>query len=209
MSVNILEHPVAQDALLRLRDKHLSDRDFRREIQRVGSVLAIAATEHLELIDVPVVTPLAPTTGKGIRYRHTLTPITRAGNGFLDAFLPFLPEALVWHVNVARDEETHMPIFHGSKIPTRVPDEDYTHFVLDLMLATCGSAILAIQQLKKAGAQRIVFVGLIAAQESVERMQREHPDVEIILVAVDPILNEKKYIVPGLGDAGDRQYPTV
>ncbi|MBI2474882.1 uracil phosphoribosyltransferase [Candidatus Uhrbacteria bacterium] len=208
MGITILDHPIAKDALARLRDKSTLPVDFRREICRLSSLLAFETTRHLNTIDTSVETPLATSPAKIIARRHALVPIMRAGDGMLETFRILLPNALVWHMYVSRDEETFEPHCHGSKVPKRIPPDIGTCFLLDPMLATGGSASFAISHLKNAGAKNIIMVGVLGAPEGAAKLEHNHPDVPIILAAMDLRLNEKAYIVPGLGDAGDRQYPT-
>ncbi len=206
----VLSHPIAQHVMVALRKKKgRTNENFRRDMHRIGLMLAVEATKDLKTKSVKVETPLGIATGSRLRSRQALVSITRAGNGLLDAFLQFLPEAYVWHVSVSRNEETFKPDFHGSKIPERVPRNLDVSYVLDPMLATAGTACLTIQLLKDAGAKKIVYVGVLGANEGVARLSAEHPDVEIFLVAIDEKLTQNKFIDPGLGDAGDLQYPTV
>ena len=208
MSVSILNHPVAKDALAKMRDKSTPSVDFRSEMGRLSSLLAFEATSHLTTIETMVSTPLSISKAEMIAKRHALIPIMRAGDGMLEAFHRLLPFALIWHTYVSRDEETFLPHCHGSKVPKRIPPDIGTCFLLDPMLATGGSASFAISHLKEAGAKSIIMVGVLGAPEGVARLEHDHPDVHIILSAIDACLNERAYIVPGLGDAGDRQYPT-
>jgi len=207
MSLQVLDHPVAKDALSRLRDKSTLPVDFRREICRLSSLLAFEATRYLTTIETMVSTPLSISKAEIIAKRHAIVPIMRAGDGMLETFRILLPNALIWHMYVSRDEETFQPHCHGSKVPKHVPPDLGTCFLLDPMLATGGSASFAISHLKNAGAKHIVLVGVVGAPEGAAKLERDHPDVSIFLGAMDSCLNEKAYIVPGLGDAGDRQYP--
>ena len=209
MGIMILDHPVAKDALSKLRDKSTPPVDFRREMCRLSSLLAFEATRHLNTIETSVETPLAISSTQIIAKRHALVPIMRAGDGMLETFHTLLPNALIWHMYVSRNEETFEPHCHGSKVPKRIPLDIGTCFLLDPMLATGGSASFAISHLKNAGAKHILMVGVLGAPEGADRLEHDHPDVHIILAAMDLCLNEKAYIVPGLGDAGDRQYPVV
>lgn len=209
MYVRVLEHVIALDALTRLRDKNLNPSDFRKETCRIGFILAAEVTQNLAIDVHEVETPLKRTKGIRLRYRHALISITRAGNGLLEPFLTILPDAYVWHVSISRNEETAEPQYHGSKIPKQIPDNVHTCFVLDPMLATAGSASLAIKLLKESGFRgRIIYVGVLAAPEGVKRLEANHPDIELVVASIDECLNEKFYIVPGLGDFGDRLYPT-
>ena len=209
MSVTILDHPIAHDAIRRLRDKSTSVADFRAQLHRLSLILATEATSDLGRRSVRVSTPLADTEGHKLANQHALIPVMRAGHGMLDAFLAYLPGALVWHLSMSRSHEPPFdPIFTDSKVPEEITGPVGTCFLLDPMLATAGSACFAVQHLKDSGASRIVFVGVLGCWQGVERLQEEHPDVNIVIGAVDEVLNEHAYIVPGLGDAGDRLYPT-
>lgn len=201
-------HAVAAEALAVMRHKDTPPGEFSRELHRFSQVIAGIATRDLPQRPIQIETPLAPCHSKILAGRQALVPIMRSGYGMFRAFQDLLPRSVYWNVTVARDERTAKPIFKDSKVPGRV-DGIETVFVLDPMLATAGSACFTIQHLKQHGAKRIVFVGLIACTEGLARLQSEHPDVQIYLGEVDPILDERKYIVPGLGDAGDRQFPTV
>lgn len=198
--------PLAHVVVTRLRDRDTKPPQFREGIHQVSLLLAPEALRHLIFNDMTVQTPLEPTLGMVVESPVALIPIMRAGAGMLPAFQVFLPDAAIWHVTVSRDEETHSPIFKDSKIPREV-DPDRVCFVLDPMLATGGSASFAIQQLKDAGAQHIVFVGIFGAPEGVARLERDHPDVPVILAVVDRELDPNAFIRPGIGDAGDRQFP--
>lgn len=172
----------------------------------ISRVLFFEALQDVTTRPVQVETPLATTTGEVIHEKIGLVPVLRAGLGMADAMLQALPEASVWHLGLYRDHETLKPVTYYNKLPP-IPMMDIA-VMLDPMLATGGSAIAAIQLLKNAGIRRIKFVGLIAAPEGVAALQTQHPEVPIYLAAVDSHLNEKGYIVPGLGDAGDRQFGT-
>ncbi|MBI4592430.1 uracil phosphoribosyltransferase [Candidatus Uhrbacteria bacterium] len=200
--------PLARVLVSRLRNKQTRPPAFREAVHQLSLLLATKAADHLCFEDVLVKTPLEETIGTIIRSPAVLVPIMRSGSGMLPAFQTFLPGALVWHVSMSRDEETLEPNLTGSKIPHRTRSRARVHFVLDPMLATGGSASLAIQQLKKAGARTIVFVGIFGAPEGVDQLQCDHPDVPVILAVVDRSLNKRGFIQPGCGDAGDRQFPT-
>lgn len=208
--LNTLDHhAVARDALTRLRHENTPPPVFRRQLHRLSLLLAAQATGDINTQMVPINTPLAQTQGTLINACCALVPIMRAGHGMLDGFLTLLPDSKIWHLSMSRSHEPPFgPIFTDSKVPPNIPQEVDTCFILDPMLATGGSACFAVQHLKDRGAHRIVFVGVLAAQKGVDRLYREHPDVIMYLGAVDPELNERGYIVPGLGDAGDRLYPT-
>ncbi len=210
MSTLILDHPIAKDAMTHLRDKQTSVRGFRDHLQRLSLILASLATEQLPTVRTQVTTPLAPADTEIISGQQALVPVMRAGHGMLDAFLQLMPESLIWHLSMSRAHEPPFdPIFTDSKVPKQIPEGVHTCFVLDPMLATAGSACFAIQHLKERGAQKVVFVGVLGAEQGLKRLQDTHPDVDIFMGAIDAVLNDAAYIVPGLGDAGDRIYPTV
>lgn len=201
-------HPVAAAALSIMRSKHTPPPEFARQLHRLSLVLANDATAYVATRTTELVTPMGPCLGTALQGVHALVPIMRAGQGMVDAFRLMLPDAVLWHMSIARDEHTHLPLFKDSKVPKEIAGID-TCFVLDPMLATGGSASYAIAHLKQRGAKKIVFVGVIGCPQGIERIQADHGDVPIFLGAVDPELNQNAYIVPGLGDAGDRLYPTV
>lgn len=210
VSIHILDHPIAKDALAKLRDQQTNPKEFRSETRRLSALLAYVATSGLPTWETYVATPLSMARSWRIHmYRYALVPIMRAGDGMLETFLMFLPGAFIWHMYISRNEETFEPCFHGSKVPERISDNFGTCFVLDPMLATGGSAGYAISHLKERGAKKIIFVGVIGAPEGAAKLERDHPDVPIILAAMDERLNDKAYIMPGLGDFGDRQYPVT
>ncbi len=201
-------HPVAASALTIMRRKETAPPEFARQLHRLSVLLATEATCAVKTHDVEIQTPMSSYTGKALQGVHALVPIMRAGAGMLDAFRLMLPDAVIWHVSVARDEETLRPIFKDSKVPKSTTGID-TCFVLDPMLATGGSACFTIKHLKERGAGPIVYVGVIGCPQGIERLQDEHPDVRIVLGDIDAILNKRGYIISGLGDAGDRLNPTV
>lgn len=207
MSVHVLSHPLARVLLTQLRDTYTQPSAFRQHVHDLSLLLAVEATRELKTELRRVKTPLEETQGESIYELTALVPIMRAGSGMLPAFQIFLPDSLVYHVQMSRDHETFEPNFHGSSIPSVLPD-DLTCFILDPMLATGGSARLALQQLKMAGARRIAFVGILGAPEGVSSLERNHPDVQVFLGGLDRQLNKRTYILQGLGDAGDRQFPT-
>lgn len=209
MSLVVSSHPLVRVALTLLRDKETTPEVFRRELERLSQILAVDATKYLMTTVDDVETPLATTVGYAVQGQQALVPIMRAGSGMLAAFLGFLPNAYVWHMSMSRNEKTLKPKFNSSKVPKKIPSSIETCFILDPMLATGGSAVLAVNRVKRAGARNIVFVGVLGAPEGAERLQKAHPDVPIIIGAMDDHLNEHGYIVPGLGDAGDRLFPTV
>lgn len=194
--------------ITRLRNRDTKPPKFREGIHQVSLLLAPEALRHLKFTDDLVETPLEFTPGTVVESPVAFIPIMRAGAGMLPAFQTFVPDAAVWHISISRDEKTLEPIFRDSKIPKQI-DPNRICFILDPMLATGGSASLAIQQLKDAGSRDIVFAGIFAAPEGVSRLERDHPDVSVIIAVLDRELNERGYILPGCGDAGDRQFPTI
>jgi|SRR5579883_557382 len=205
--VHVSTHPLIQHKLARLRASDTKPPEFRELVSAISRGLFFEVTREVRLTAVTVQTPLAETTCRQIVDRIGLVPVLRAGLGMAEAMLEALPEAAVWHLGLYRDHATLKPVTYYNKLPPK-PDMDVA-IVLDPMLATGGSAIAAIDILKTAGTPRILFAGLIAAPEGVAALQSAHPDVPIFLAAVDSHLNELGYIVPGLGDAGDRQFGTA
>jgi uracil phosphoribosyltransferase len=204
--VHVSRHPLLLHQLTRLRDRTTEPPEFRALVRRLTQLLFYEATHDLQMETVTVQTPLAPCQGHRVGDRIGLMPILRAGLGMADAVLELLPAACVWHLGLYRDHETLQPVTYYNKLPPS-PSIDLS-LVLDPMLATGGSAIAAMDILKQWGARRIKFLGLIAAPEGVQALTRTHPDVPLYLGVIDSHLDEKSYIVPGLGDAGDRQFGT-
>ena len=204
--VHISKHPVIQHRLARLRAAETKPPEFRGLVAAISRTLFYEAMGELKLKPISVTTPLAVTTAQVIAEKVGLGPVLRAGLGMAEAMLDALPEASVWHLGLYRDHATLKPVTYYNKLPSK-PDMDLA-IVLDPMLATGGTTIAAIDILKKAGTPRITFVGIIAAPEGVRALQAAHPEVPIFLAALDSHLNEVGYIVPGLGDAGDRQFGT-
>lgn len=205
--VYVSTHPLIQHKLARLRAIETKPPEFRELVAAISRGLFFEATRELRLAPVTITTPLTQVTCQQVADRVGLVPVLRAGLGMAEAMLQALPEAAVWHLGLYRDHATLKPVTYYNKMPPK-PDMDVA-IVLDPMLATGGSAIAAIDILKKAGTPRILFAGLIAAPEGVAALQAAHPEVPIFLAALDSHLNEVGYIVPGLGDAGDRQFGTA
>jgi uracil phosphoribosyltransferase len=205
--VHVSTHPLIQHKLARLRAVDTKPPEFRALVAAISRGLFFEATRSLRLAPVTVQTPLTQMTGQQVADRVGLVPVLRAGLGMAEAMLESLPEAAVWHLGLYRDHATLKPVTYYNKLPPK-PDMDVA-LVLDPMLATGGSAIAAIDILKGAGTPRIIFAGLIAAPEGVAALQAAHPEVPVFLAALDSHLNEVGYIVPGLGDAGDRQFGTA
>jgi uracil phosphoribosyltransferase len=199
-------HPLVQHKLALMRDVDTEPKKFRELVREITGLLLYEATLDFPTDEVRVQTPLATTPGRRLAGRIGLVPILRAGIGMVDAALDLIPTAQVWHIGLYRDHRTLLPVEYYNKLPITPTVE--ICLVLDPMLATAGSATATIKILKDWGAQTIKYVGLIAAPEGVERLHAEHPDVPMHVASVDTCLNDKGYIVPGLGDAGDRQFGT-
>ena len=202
----LLDHPLVSCHLTTLRDKSTPCDQFRSTVNRLSMLLAFAATKELDVTEKPIETPIQKTIGSQLLDRIGLVPILRAGVGMVDAMLTMLPSAEVWHLGLYRDEATATPVRYYSKLPESSPVD--IAFVLDPMLATGGSAAMAINCLKDWGVKNIKMISIIAAPEGIERMEKEFPNVEIHTCVIDKCLNENKFIVPGLGDAGDRIFNT-
>jgi uracil phosphoribosyltransferase len=206
-AVHISRHPLLLHRLAILRDIGTGPRAFRQVVREMAQMLFFEATHDLRVATHPVQTPLTQTDGYHIDEPLGLVPILRAGLGMAEAILDMVPGAQVWHLGLYRDHETLRPVTYYNKLPAR-PNIELA-FIVDPMLATGGSAVAAIDILKEWGLTRMKFLGLIAAPEGVAAMEKAHPDVPIYLAALDSHLNADKYIVPGLGDAGDRQFGTA
>ena len=205
--VHILDHPLLQHKLSILRDENTGVKDFREVVSEIATLMCYEATRDLPTEEVEVETPIALARTHVLAGRKlALVPILRAGMGMLDGMLTLLPAAKVGFIGLYRDEKTLQPVEYFCKLPQDIAERDV--LVLDPMLATGGSAIDAITQIKKHGAKRIKFIGLLGAPEGIKALHEAHPDVDIYLGAQDDRLNENGYIVPGLGDAGDRIYST-
>jgi uracil phosphoribosyltransferase len=200
-------HPLVKHKLTILRDKATDSRRFRELVREISLLLAYEATQDLAIEEKSVETPMGLTTGSVLRERIGLVPILRAGLGMVEGVWEMMPGSEVWHIGLFRDERTLQPVQYYNKLP--VSPTVQVCIVLDPMLATGGSATATIDILKKWGAQSIKFMGLIAAPEGINALHSAHPDVDIHLAAVDEKLNDIGYIVPGLGDAGDRQFGTA
>jgi len=206
-NVQILDHPVIKHKISILRDINTGSNEFRSIIKEISIILAYEATKDLELEEYEIQTPITKTTGYKISGKKLgIVPILRAGLGMVDGVLEVLPAAKIGHIGMYRDEQTLMPVEYYSKLPNDVERRDI--IVVDPMLATGGSACDAIENLKKKGCKGIKLLSIIAAPEGIERLREEHPDVKIIVAQLDEGLNENSYIVPGLGDAGDRLFGT-
>lgn len=205
--VTLIEHPVIARDLTILRDVNTSTAAFRLAMKRIATILAYHALKELPLNSFQVETPVKKTTGFDIDQQIIVVPILRAGLGLTDALLQFIPNANVGHIGMYRDEDTLEPVDYYSNLPKGI--EEAMVLVVDPMLATGGSADDALSFVKKKGAQHLRFISLISAPEGLKRLQKKHPHVRVITAAVDEKLNEDAYIVPGLGDAGDRYFGTI
>jgi uracil phosphoribosyltransferase len=206
-SVHLISHPLVQHKLTILRDKDTGPKDFRDLLEEVSMLMAYEVTRDMPLEDMEVETPMGRVKGKVIAGRQVgVVPILRAGLGMVGGVLKLIPTAKVGHIGVYRDPETLRPVEYYCKLPVDV--EERQVILLDPMLATGGSAVAAIEYLKEKDVSSIKFMCLLAAPEGIELMQKEHPDVEIFTAAIDERLNEHGYIIPGLGDAGDRLFGT-
>lgn len=207
MSVTVVDHPLVQHKLTLMRDKHTPTNQFRQLLKEISHLLAFEATRDLDTHLINIETPLEEAECPVLKGKKlTLVSILRAGNGLLDGVLDLIPSARVGFVGLYRDEETLTPVEYYCKLPDSLGER--VVIAVDPMLATGNSSIAAIDMLKKAGAKDIRFLCLLAAPEGIDNMQAEHPDVPIITASIDEKLNDIGYIVPGLGDAGDRMYGT-
>ena len=206
-NITITNHPLIQHKLSILRDKNTGSKEFRALISEIATLLCYEATRDLPLEEVDVETPVAVAKARVIAGKKlAFVPILRAGTGMLDGVLSLVPSAKVGHIGMYRDHETALPVPYYCKLPSDISQREV--FVIDPMLATGGSAIDAINQIKAYKPKSIKFMCIIAAPEGIEALSLAHPDVEIFCAACDECLNEHKYIVPGLGDAGDRIFGT-
>lgn len=205
--VHVIDHPVAQDALASLRDKTTQTSHFRRLAHRISLILAVEASRELPTAAVTIQTPLEATPGRQLQADIVVVPVLRAGLGMVDAVLEILPHARVGHIGLQRDEQTAVASQYYKKLP---PDlSRSTALIVDPMLATGGSAVAAITMLQKAGAKDIRLICIVAAPEGIAVVERAHPGVHIFTPVIDRELNALKFILPGLGDFGDRLYGTV
>lgn len=205
--VYVFDHPLIQHKTAMIRDKSTSVKDFRELVREISMLMAYEVTRDLPLMDVEIETPLCKATMKMLQGEDiAIVPILRAGLGMVDGMLELVPNAKVGHIGLYRDPDTHMPVEYYCKLPADI--ENRQVIVVDPMLATGGSAAAAIDFIKDKGAKKVSFMCLIAAPDGIEVLQKQHPDVDIFIAAKDSHLNDHAYIVPGLGDAGDRLYGT-
>lgn len=203
----VISHPLIQHKLSILRREDTSTKDFRELVNEIAMLMGYEVSRDLPLEEVEIQTPITKTTQKQLSGKKlAIVPILRAGIGMVDGLLSLVPAAKVGHIGMYRDEETLEPVEYLVKLPEDIDQRQI--FVMDPMLATGGSAILAVDSLKKRGAANIKFVCLVAAPEGVKKLQDAHPDIDIYTASLDERLNENGYIVPGLGDAGDRLFGT-
>jgi len=206
-TVHVLEHPLIQHKLSILRSKNTSVKEFRELISEISGLMCYEATRNLPTKEIEVQTPVATAKCRRLSGKKlAIIPILRAGLGMVDAMVDLIPSAKIGHIGLYRDPETHLPVEYYCKLPEDIGNRQV--FVVDPMLATGGSAVAAIDFLKQHGCKTIVMMNIIGAPEGVKAVQEAHPDVEIYLAALDEKLNEHAYIVPGLGDAGDRIFGT-
>jgi uracil phosphoribosyltransferase len=199
-------HPLIAHKLAKLRSVETNPKKFRELVREIAALLTYEATTDLAVKPIEVQTPLASMPGVELKHKIGLVPILRAGLGMVEGVWEMMPSAEVWHIGIYRDEQTLKPVQYYNKLP--IEPRVSVCLILDPMLATGGSAVTTVDILKKWGVSRIKFVGLIGAPEGIKALHDAHPDVPIYLAAIDDHLNERKYIVPGLGDAGDRQFGT-
>ena len=206
-NVHVLDHPLLQHKVTVLRNKNTGVKDFRTTVSEIAGLMCYEATRNLALEDVEIETPVATAVVKKLAGKKlAVVPILRAGLGMVDGFLTMVPTAKVGHIGLYRDPETLEPVKYYCKMPMDIQERDV--FIVDPMLATGGSATAAIEFIKEYGCTSINLMNIIAAPEGIERVHKDHPDVDIFVAAVDEKLNEHGYIVPGLGDAGDRIFGT-
>jgi len=205
--LHVIDHPMVQHKLTIMRMKETGSKDFRELLKEIALLMGYELTRDIALEDVTIETPICPMVAKRVSGRKlAIVPILRAGMGMVDGLLSLLPVAKVGHIGLYRNEETHKPVVYFCKLPKDI--EDRLVILTDPMLATGGSACDGIAMLKERGCKNIRLMCLVAAPEGIAKVQQEHPDVDIYVAAVDERLNENAYIVPGLGDAGDRIFGT-
>lgn len=205
--VVIMDHPLIQHKIGYIRRKETGTKDFRDTVGEIAMLICYEATRHLELADVEVETPICKTIAKELKGKKmAIVPILRAGLGMVDGMLTLIPAAKVGHIGLYRDPETLKPVEYYCKLPADCADREV--FVVDPMLATGGSSVAAIDMLKQHGCKKITFMCIIAAPVGIKALTEAHPDVDVYVGALDDHLNENGYIVPGLGDAGDRIFGT-
>lgn len=206
-NIQVMDHPLIQHKIGYIRREDTGTKDFRQTISEIATLICYEATRHLPLQDVDITTPICKTTVKELKGKKmAIVPILRAGLGMVDGMLTMIPTAKIGHIGLYRDPETLRPVEYYCKLPADCAEREV--FVVDPMLATGGSSVAAIQMLKDKGCKSIHFMCIIGAPEGIEAMHKAHPDVDVYVGALDEKLNEHGYIVPGLGDAGDRIFGT-
>lgn len=206
-TVHVVDHPLVQHKLTLMRQKECGTKDFRQLLEEISMLMGYEVTRELPLTEIEIETPMAKCKSKVIAGKKLgVVPILRAGLGMVDGILNLVPAAKVGHIGLYRDPETHLPVEYYCKLPKDVAERDL--IVVDPMLATGGSSVAAINFIKQRGCKSITLMCLVGCPEGVRAVQAAHPDVDIYIAAIDERLNENKYIVPGLGDAGDRLYGT-
>ena len=203
----LIDHPIIKRDVTILRDKNTTSETFRSALQSVSNILAVELSKEFNLTKTEVETPLEKTEGSKLANDVILVPVLRAGLGMVNGFLQIIPEAKVGHIGLQRDEETLKPVEYYYKVPKNLETAEVV--ILDPMLATGGSASEALKYLKNRGASKLVFACVVAAPEGINKIATDHPDVKIFAAALDRELNSKGYILPGLGDAGDRTFGTL
>ncbi len=204
---SLIDHPLVQRDVTVIRDKTTPPEYFRAAVSRISNILAVEISKNFSLSQKQIETPLEVTKGFKLEQEVVLVPVLRAGLGMVSGFLSIIPDAKVGHIGLQRDEETLQPVEYYYKTPKNIHDSMV--ILIDPMLATGGSASEALNYLKKRGAKNLVFACLVAAPEGIKRIEKVHPDIKIFGAALDRELNEKGYILPGLGDAGDRTFGTL
>ncbi len=207
MNFNLIDHPLVKTDITVIRDKNTDCETFRAAISRLSNIIAVKLFIDLKLTEIEVQTPLEETKGFKLKQEVVIVPVLRAGLGMVNGFLQVIPDAKVGHIGLERDEKTLKPVEYYYKTPDNLIEHEI--ILVDPMLATGGSASAAISFLKKRGAENILFACIVAAPEGINKINEDHPDVTIFGAALDRELNNKGYILPGLGDAGDRTFGTL
>ena len=206
-TVHVLDHPLIQHKLAILRDKNTGTKEFRALVSEIAGLMCYEATRNLPTMEVDVETPVAVAKCRMLAGKKlAIVPVLRAGLGMVDSMVDMIPSAKIGHIGLYRDPETHMPVEYYCKLPEDVGNRQV--YIVDPMLATGGSAVAAIDFLKRHGCKNIIMMNIIGCPEGVKTVQEAHPDVDIYMAACDERLNEHAYIIPGLGDAGDRIFGT-
>lgn len=206
-NLTLIKHPLIEHKLTHIRRKETPTKEFKEYLDEITRLMAYEVLKDIKLETIDIETPISKTKGKKISERVNLYPILRAGQGMVDGFFSTIPSARVGHIGMYRDKETFQPKEYLFKYPSDTEKDTY-NIVLDPMIATGGSAIAAISKLKENGIQNLKFVSILGSQKGVDNLLKTHPDVELFIVAIDKVLNKNGYIVPGLGDAGDRIFGT-